>query len=169
MPREMMFSVSVLDQEVRDYIEKYPGKHMRIVQEELFKIGMDLRNTVIKNMQNTPRDYTKTYAKGHHPSKPGHPPAPNSGNYIKNINVKTIIGGAMVYVENTPYAPILEEGATGPWQIRVRRQKVLSDWERFFGKEVTHPGIAPRPVWGPAIERLNPIDRIKERILSENR
>ena len=121
---------------------------------KMYTAANDFRNTVIRNMKQTPKDMTKSYGKrGHHPSKPGHPPAIDTSNAITSMYVRSTITGAEYFIYGAPYMEYHELGVTGSWTIKTKTAKVLSDGESFFGKEVTHPGLPKRPFAKPIIDR----------------
>ena len=102
-------------------------------------------------------------------SRPGQPPAIQSGILRASIMTDvTVVGGVNVIGKVGPdvdyiaakaptgtdvnYGLYMEIG-TVPHTIRVKKAKVLSDGSTFFGKQVSHPGTAPRPFLRPALKR----------------
>lgn len=58
------------------------------------------------------------------------------------------IGGEVfsVFVDaGMDYAGLVEFGTTGPYTVRVKNAKVLTDGKSFFGKQVTIPKRKPQP------------------------
>ena len=77
-------------------------------------------------MRDTEVDYSKTYGKnGHHPSLPGHAPAPDFGTLLQSIthdvdvDGDTVTGRAGSTITEPPYPAYLEDGtskmAPRPW------------------------------------------------------
>ena len=73
-----------------------------------------------------------------------------SGLGINEIVDPNKIEGA-VY-STSGYGGYLEVG-TRPHTITVKKAKVLSDGENFFGKTVYHPGMNARPYFKPALDK----------------
>lgn len=89
-----------------------------------------VRDDIQFNMAHTPRDMSKTYysnnkTKAHHPSLPGNPPAPDSGNLRDSIRYEIEKTGNTVYgivgttQKDPPYGEYTEYGtskmAPRPW------------------------------------------------------
>ena len=111
----------------------------------LFDAANDTRNDIIKSMRNTPRQKPKwinwpnekKQKSRHFPSRPGHPPAIDAGDMVKNVlfdayDYKFIIGSVQ---RKPPYPAWLEDPA---------------------GNAPNAPYKA-RPWLNPAIERRTPI------------
>lgn len=114
--------------------EKYLSNVANSIQGELEKAiklcCQKVRSDIQDSMAKTPRDTTKTYftnnkTKGHHPSLPGNPPAPDTGNLRNSIRYEVHGSGTEVYgiigttQKNPPYGTYLEYGtskmAPRPW------------------------------------------------------
>jgi len=57
-----------------------------------------------------------------------------------------IVSGNIV-IHNDEFGDIvlfLEEGTKGPYEIKIKNKKALSNGDTFFGKRVIHPGIEAR-------------------------
>jgi len=89
----------------------------------LFDAGNEGRNTIIKSMQGTAKSSAgyKRGEKTHFPSKPGHPPAIDSGDLIGSIfpevgDMKLELGSI---IQDPDYPKFLEEGTprmdARPW------------------------------------------------------
>lgn len=136
MAKEMTFN------EFSDFFSKVPN-HIDYYLEETIDLCCEkVRSDIDYEMAHTPRDTTKTYytqnkTKGHHPSLPNNPPAPDTGNLRNSIRYEVHNEGREIYGivgssqldEN--YAVYTEYGTTsGGWG----------------GK-----GMAPRPWLRPAM------------------
>lgn len=114
--------------------EKYLSNVANSIQGELEKTiklcCQKVRSDIQDSMAKTPRDTTKTYytnnkTKGHNPSLPGNPPAPDTGNLRNSIRYEVYGSGTEVYgiigttQKNPPYGTYLEYGtskmAPRPW------------------------------------------------------
>lgn len=102
-----------------------------------------VRSDIQYSMAHTPRNTTKSYytnnkTKAHHPSLPGNPPAPDTGNLRNSIRYEVHNEGKKVYgivgsTQNDPdYAVYTEYGTTKmaprPW-LRPAMEK-NNDWIR---------------------------------------
>ena len=82
---------------------------------------------------------------------------PEDTSYLKH-SIKTQYSGDGKSGEVGIYADYAEAVELGSRShiIRVKNAKVLSDGERFFGKEVKHPGTKAQPFLFPAYEEERP-------------
>jgi len=99
------------------FLRKYPKEVTSDVEDTFWNIAHRYRNEIIRKMRDTPRradSSSKRTAAGlrHRPSRPGHPPAIDSGNLIGSMRVGRIRGGAQYVIKGAKYAPILEAGAS---------------------------------------------------------
>lgn len=124
------------------------------LKNQMFKEAVQFRSGVIRSMKNTAKDYTRTYGvRGHHPSRPGYPPAIDTGNAIRTMQTRTTRTGAEYFIFGASYMEAHEFGVKHSWTIEAKNAKVLSDGVSFFGKKVEHPGLAERPFIRPLIEK----------------
>lgn len=83
------------------------------------------------NMAHTPLDMSKTYysnnkTKAHHPSLPGNPPAPDSGNLRRSIRYELNSEGNIIYgivgttQKDPPYGAYLENAEYGSSKMAPR-------------------------------------------------
>lgn len=133
------------DEDIIAFMVALKTKGVEIVEDEIYKSVVDIRNDIIKSMRNTHRKFGTYYKvgkkrKGHKPSAPGFPPAINSGNLVNRIFVQRVVGGSWLYLENVIYSVYLEEGTKN---------------------------MEARPFFEPAINRSNWQQRIKRRIIAE--
>lgn len=151
--REMMLKLNKKELErVKKFTKTLSTEAAKDLKKEMFNQANKFRNAIIRSMKETARDTSRSYGKrGHHPSKPGHPPAIDSGNAIRAMFVKSTVWGAMYYIFGAPYMEMHELGKKEPWTIKARESKVLSDGKNYFGKEVTHPPAPKRPFIEPQI------------------
>lgn len=110
--------------EVVDYkriiisLKELPGNVLEALMDELYIGVNEIRNYIIRSMEDTPRDPSKTYWRGkgagrkdYHPSMPFHPPAVDIGELISRIIADVREDEAEVGVEaGAPYSVYLEEG-----------------------------------------------------------
>lgn len=151
-----------------NFTKNYIKKAVPDLNKELFVIATHFNKYVKRSMRNTPKDFSRSYGiEGHHPSKPGHPPAVGSGNLINRMQVRKLNDGAIWYIDGAKYAPLLEEGVLKSWVVRVKKKRVLSDGMTFFGKESIHPPLKPRPFAKPALKKNRRLyeSKLKQRIL----
>lgn len=105
-----------------------------------------VRSDIKESMAKTPRDMSKTYftnnkTKAHHPSLPGNPPAPDTGNLRNSIRYEVhgkgkevygVVGSTQKDLDYAVYAVYTEYGTTKmaprPW-LRPNMQK-NNDWIR---------------------------------------
>lgn len=95
---------------------------MSLIEKAIRLCCEKVRSTSLKSMSDTPRNNNVTYHGNHHPSLPGNPPAPDTGNlrasvhYTIETSGQTIIGRVGTDVE---YGKMLEYGtskiAPRPW------------------------------------------------------
>lgn len=106
------------------------------------KVRSDIQNSMSKTERNMDKSYyTHNKTKPHHPSLPGNPPAPDTGNLRNSIRYevhaepRSPYGVVGTTQKDPPYGQYLEYGTSkGGWG----------------GK-----GIAPRPWLRPAMEKNN--------------
>lgn len=156
----------------RKFVNKYSRTAVPAMKRELYTIARHHSSYVKRSMRNTPKDFSRTYGTaGHHPSKPGHPPADRTGNLTSKMHAEPRNYGAIWYIQDAKYAPWLEKGISHGWAISIRKKKALSDGITFFGTNTKHPGIKPRPFVGPALKRnqRHYNNRLKQRALSSIR
>lgn len=162
----------------KGFVKEFPKKAAGELFDELLDIANDLRNNIMDSMANTERDTSKAYPKVHtplskrktgaasiryhYPSKPGKPPAPDTGRLMNSFKIN--VGRTTVEV-GTPvqYAAALEYGKK-PQTIPIKEASILSDGVNFFGASVKHPGIAPRPFMEPALDKIDFDDRLMKAI-----
>lgn len=107
-----------------------------------------VRSDIQTSMAQTPRNtsvtyYTNNKTKGHHPSLPGNPPAPDTGNlrnsirYEVNGSGKSVCGIVGTTQKDPPYGAYLEYGtsrmAPRPWLKPAMNKN--ADWIRSMLKK----------------------------------
>lgn len=107
-----------------------------------------VRSDIQTSMAQTPRNtsvtyYTNNKTKGHHPSLPGNPPAPDTGNLRNSIRYEVNGSGKSVYgivgttQKDPPYGAYLEYGtsrmAPRPWLKPAMNKN--ADWIRNMIKK----------------------------------
>jgi HK97 gp10 family phage protein len=137
MPKDMGFK------QFSDYLSKIAPNIQGQLEKTISLCCQKVRSDIQGSMAKTPRDMTKTYftnnkTKGHHPSLPGNPPAPDTGNLRNSIRYEVYGKGKEVYgivgsTQKEPdYAVYTEYGTTKmkprPW-LRPAMLK-NNDWIR---------------------------------------
>lgn len=73
----------------------------------------------------------------------------NTGALKQSITTDTLKDAGQIIevaVEaNMDYAAVVEFGTSGPYTIKAKNSKVLTDGKTFFGKQVTIPKRKPKP------------------------
>lgn len=122
--------------------EKYLENTASGITDELSKTielcCQKVRSDIQYSMAHTERDMSKTYHGNHHPSKPGNPPAPDTGNLRDSINYeinaksKEVFGVVGSIQKDPNYAEWMEYGNSEnqprPW-LRPAMIK-NNDWIR---------------------------------------
>jgi len=103
-----------------------------------------------KNMRDTEVDTSRTTGKrGHHPSKPGFAPAPDSGTMIRSvahdvkIKGRRVVGRVGSKLKNPPYPAYLEHGTSTiqprPWLItavKLLRDKISTMFRKIYTDDI---------------------------------
>lgn len=132
--------------ELSDFLKNRAANIESCIETAIKQCGEKIRSDIQYDMAHTPRNMERTYytnnkTKGHHPSMPENPPAPDTGNLRESIRYEVHKEGGEVYgivgsTQKDPnYAVYTEYGtSSGGWG----------------GK-----GMAPRPWLRPAMRKNN--------------
>jgi len=129
--------------EIVNFMKELGSKGVDIIEDEQYKLIVYLRNYIVQSMRNTPRGSTNDKGitkKFGYPSKPGYPPAIQSGNLMNRIIPEKGYSFSRLFTDNVEYAKYLEDGTEK---------------------------MEARPFWKPAVEQLAWEQRIKNRIIAE--
>lgn len=96
MPKDINFK------QFSDYLSKIAPNIQGQLEKTIGLCCQKVRSDIQDSMAKTPRDMTKTYftnnkTTGHHPSLPGNPPAPDTGNLRNSIRYEVHGEGKEVY------------------------------------------------------------------------
>jgi phage gpG-like protein len=103
---EMKISESSL--KVLADFRQYSNRVQDELENELDSMGLDIVPAMVKNMRNTPKK-SEARKDGHQVSKPGAPPAWDTGHLKNNFEISRI-GGTLEVGTNVVYAKFLQEG-----------------------------------------------------------
>ena len=131
-------------EEVQSFVKEFGDKGKKIINDQLYRITIRLRNDIRKSMHSTHRYPGRYYRVGkrrfHKPSAPGFPPAINTGNLVNRMYIDFADGYSKLFFSNVKYAKWLEEG--------TKRMKA-------------------RPFLKPGIDRSNWAQSIRNRLIAE--
>lgn len=137
MPKDMSFK------QFSDYLSKIAPNIQGQLEKTIGLCCQKVRSDIQDSMAKTPRDTTKTYftnnkTKGHHPSLPGNPPAPDTGNLRNSIRYEVHGEGKEVYgivgsTQKDPNYAVYTEYGTSKMKPRPWLRPVMlknNDWIR---------------------------------------
>jgi hypothetical protein len=142
-------------QKVQVMVGGLPSKLFKQVKEALIEGAVDLRNTMISSMRDTPKT-GRAYRRGgkiHIASSPYNPPAIDTGELVRSITMEARANEVEVGAESgAPYAKFLEGGS----------------FSKASGRSGASRGkMLPRPFMKPALDKHLPEirDKVKAIIL----
>ncbi len=136
-------------EQIQQFLKAFGEKGMQIVEDELHKIAVNVRNDILKSMRSSPGG-GKWYKRGkilHQASIPGFPPRVDTGNLWNRIFIEKGYDFSKVYTENVEYATYLEEG-TGKMKPRPFFKPAVkrSDWEKHIINRIIAERFAGRSI-----------------------
>lgn len=160
---EMTFSVNPHSlKRLQNKLKRHAEKVARLVQEETFDLGNDIRNRIIESIsreKSAGRVYThylrtnrfgqvfpyKERSKPHQASKPGDPPNTDTGMLVKSIPPpSTLLNGDVVRIVVTaPHGKLLEFG-TKAMEARPFMRPAFKELTKGFNAELTRKISAMR-------------------------
>ncbi len=136
-------------EQIQQFLFSLGQKGMEIIESELHKIAVNVRNDILKSMRSSPGG-GKIYRRGkifHQASLPGNPPRVDTGNLWNRIFAEKGFDYSKVFTDNVKYAIYLEEGTVkmearpffepaverSDWQNKIRNRIIA---ERFAGRKL---------------------------------
>lgn len=84
-------------EQFENYLSKTPNSIQSKLEKSISLCCEKVRSDIQSSMAHTERELSITYKNGHHPSKPGNPPAPDTGNLRNSIRYEVHGQGKEVY------------------------------------------------------------------------